>query len=183
MNNKELRKVGKVKSSHGIKGEVYVLIFAGDLSWLDRHMTFYIAGKAYQVNKFRPHKDGIIASLQGVVDRNQSDTLAQQEVWVDLSLFESDEGEAIYLVEIENFQIIDQGLEIGRIIGFSSNGIQDLLIVQSPTQQQYEIPFVDEFINHIDYQSQKIDMTLPEGLLQINSSSESDEQGNGRNRQ
>lgn len=174
MKNIELRKIGKVKSSHGIRGEVYALVFSHDVSWLDKDVVLHI-GKSeqsaiqYKLKKFREHKDGFIAILDGVVDRNQSDLLAQQEIWVDASYFQSEEGESIYLVEIENFEVLDQVLgSIGRIVGFSTNTMQDLLVVKNTEGKEYEIPFVEEFVEEINYDTQKIMMNLPEGLLQIN---------------
>ncbi|MEQ1723852.1 MAG: hypothetical protein ABL930_11800, partial [Pseudobdellovibrio sp.] len=57
--------------------------------------------------------------------------------------------------------------EIGTIRGFSSNGPQDLLLVSSGSKE-FEIPFVKQFVLHVDFKNKVIKTHLPEGLLEIN---------------
>lgn len=178
--NNQFRKIGKVKSSHGIKGELFLIVFSKDTSWIKPHLKIYLSQDEKQfspqiLKKVKPHKDGVIVSIDAINTRNESDLLIGQLVWVEPDVFTSKDQESLYLVEIEGFEIIDEKLKsIGRIQGFSSNGIQDLLLVQDG-QNEYEIPFVKEFIVDIDYKTKKIRTQLPEGLLDINSSDEDDE--------
>lgn len=172
---KDLRKVGKLKSSHGIRGDIFFLVFSKDISWLKLNSKIYLSTsdsetsfKSVVVKKIKPHKDGAIISLEGVHSRNDSDLLLSQEVWVPAEIFISKNAENLYLVEIENFEVYDEALgHIGKIDGFSSNGIQDLLLVHK-NHEEYEIPFVKEFILDINFSEKIIKMKLPEGLLDIN---------------
>lgn len=168
------KKVGKISDAHGIQGWLYVLIFSGDVSWLDDLEKMYLKIKndfyELQVLQARPHKKGFICSVQEIKNRNQSELLVGAEVWVDEHLFVSEDGESIYLSEILNFEVSDQDIGlIGHIESFSSNGFQDLLVVRRQQSEQFvEIPFVQEFVQKIDYKKNKILMKLPEGLLHIN---------------
>ena len=103
------------------------------------------------------------------------------DIYIDISIFKSNSGESLYLIEIEGFTVFDQQLKnIGYIAGFSTNGLQDLLIIKdkktdglsSSVQAEYEIPFVKEFIVNIDYLNKILTTNLPEGLLDINKSDE-----------
>lgn len=175
---KNLRHIGKVKSARGLKGEIFITLFSNDNSWCDRIQTVWLADSSgshfekFDVKVIKPYKEGLSTYLVGVTDRNQSEALCGKIVYLPSDYFKSEDHEPPFLVQIENFIICDEktNREIGQIHRFSSNGVQDLLVVQlQNSKEEVEIPFVDSFVNHIDYDHKKIMMTLPEGLLEINS--------------
>lgn len=169
----DFRKIGKIKSSHGIKGEVFILIFSKDTSWVKNNINLKLSKndsdfKDMKILKFKPHKEGVIATLDSIVTRNESDLLIGHDIWIEGENFESKNGESIYLIEIENFEVIDEVLKnIGVIKGFSTNGLQDLLVIENK-KETFEVPFVKEFIVDIDYKQKIVKTKLPEGLLDIN---------------
>lgn len=174
-----LTKVGIVLEGHGLRGDISILIFSGDVSWSQDLEKMYLMPfgkkessdlKAFELLKAKPFKKGILAQLKGVTDRNQSDALRKCEVWVPSDLFISENGEQPYLQEFLNFTVADKTLGIvGQIEGFSSNGMQDLFILDKKINgQNIEIPFITQFVIDVDYASKKIMMDLPEGLIEIN---------------
>lgn len=171
----ENRLVGKIKQAHGLRGEVYILIFSKDISWIKKlkEVSLNQSGKTktFKVLKAKPFKDGLIASLDSVTDRNQSEELEGAEVWLDSKLFKSEPTETPYLVEVQNFSVVDRTLgALGKVTDFSFNGSQDLLIVTSDAGSVFEIPFVDQFVLKIDSDQKILSVDLPEGLVDINSS-------------
>ena len=69
--------------------------------------------------------------------------------------------------KVEYIESIEKNPEqkiLGEIVGFSSNGPQDLLVVEA-NGKTVEIPFVDAFIKKIDFKHQSVVMELPEGLF------------------
>ncbi len=181
-NQDSLRKVGKIKGSHGIKGEVFLLIFSKDTSWVSAKIQIHLSSnekdfKIYTLSRVKPHKEGVIAVIDGLTTRNESDLLIGQEVWVSKDVFVSKNQQSLYLIEIEGFEIIDRTAgSIGFIKGFSSNTAQDLLLVEDD-DIEYEIPFVKEFIVNINHQEKTVETNLPEGLLDINSTSDHPDDG------
>lgn len=169
-----LKLVGKIKDAHGIKGELYVLIFSKDTSWHKELKTFVIAkdesrsgSRALTIEKAKPHKDGLIIKTKEINDRNQSEAIKGQLFFISEDLLSSDDGETIYLSEIEGFEVqAEDGAVIGEIEGFSTNNIQDLLVVNTG-KKTVEIPFVEAFIVDIDYEAEVIVMDLPPGLLTL----------------
>lgn len=168
----EMRKVGKVKDAHGIKGEIYLIVFSGDTSWVGDLKTVHLETKKGPIVltpiKTRIHKEGFILTSKEVTDRNQSEALKGAELLVPADIFSTDEDEeGFYLLEIENFAVSDSHYgDLGIIVGFSSNGAQDLILVKSKGGFTYEIPLVDEFIVKMDYDAHQLLMKLPEGLLE-----------------
>lgn len=154
--------------AHGIKGDIYCMVFSGDTSWISKIKTLNLGNQSFEILRIKAFKKGFIATLAGFTDRNKAEEYKGSEVWVDSDLFISKHGESIYLSELLNFNVEDKILgQIGHIDSFSSNGVQDLLVV-SNNGKTFDIPFVKEFVMNIDYTKKVIQMNLPEGLLQIN---------------
>ncbi|MCC2679698.1 MAG: putative rRNA processing protein [Pseudobdellovibrio sp.] len=173
-----LKHVGKVMDAHGIRGDIYCLIFSGDVSWCDQLDELQLQhngqSHSFEIVKLKPFKKGFIATLKGFTDRNRAEEFKGAELWVDESIFTSEDGEALFLNEVLNFELIDETLgAIGTIGDFSSNGIQDLLVIKSKSGEVFEVPFVKEYVLDINFDSKKIKVDLPEGLLEINKENES----------
>lgn len=176
----EYIKIGKVLDAHALKGEIFVFIFSGDVSWLEseefdhcllsRHED--LAGakdteiKSFKIERASEFKNGLRLKLENVNDRNQSEALKGHFLFLHPDLFISEEGETIYLKEILGFEVLrmDKSV-IGQIIGFSSNGPQDLLVIErSGESAPLEIPFVEQFTHQILFDQRKIILDLPEGM-------------------
>jgi 16S rRNA processing protein RimM len=157
--------VGKVLDAHGIRGDIYCIVFSGDASWVSELATIRLGSEVFKINRIKEFKKGFIASLEGFTDRNRAESYKGKEVWVDEDLFVSEDGDALFLKEILGFEVNDKLLgRVGEITGFSSNGIQDLLVINN----KIEIPFVKEFVLTMDFENKIIQTELPAGLLEIN---------------
>lgn len=168
-----MKLVGKVREAHGLKGDLYVLIFSGDISWAKRMKSFGLKAKdsdemqTFTVERTKPFKKGLIVKAAEIADRTAAEGVEHLEFFVDDQLLVSKPGETIYLSEIKNFKLKNpEQTVLGEIVGFSSNGAQDLLIVEADGKK-VEVPFVDAFIKKIDFKHQAVVMDLPEGLFDI----------------
>ena len=169
-----MKLVGKVREAHGLKGDLYILIFGGDISWAKRMKTFGLKAKdsdeirTLTVERTKPFKKGLIVKAAEIADRTAAEGVEHLEFFVDDELLVSKPGETIFLSEIKNFKLKDpEQTVLGEIVGFSSNGVQDLLVVETAAGKKVEIPFVDAFIKKIDFKHQAVVMDLPEGLFDI----------------
>lgn len=168
-----MKLVGKVREAHGLKGDLYVLIFSGDISWAKRMKTFALKAKdsdemlTLTVERTKPFKKGLIVKAAEVADRTAAENIEHFEFYIEDDLVVSKPGETIYLSEIKNFKLKNpEQTVLGEIIGFSSNGVQDLLVVEADGKN-VEVPFVDAFIKKIDFKHQAVVMDLPEGLFDL----------------
>ncbi|MEN0058671.1 MAG: ribosome maturation factor RimM [Bdellovibrio sp.] len=168
-----MKLVGKVREAHGLKGDLYVLVFSGDISWVKRLKAFGLKTKdsdeirQYTVERTKPFKKGIIVKAAEISDRTAAEGVEHCEFYIDDELLVSGPGETIYLSEIKNFKLKNpEQTVLGEIVGFSSNGVQDLLVVET-AGRKVEVPFVEAFIKKIDFKHQAVVMDLPEGLFDI----------------
>lgn len=174
MTDQKFVKVGKVKDAHGIKGELFVVLFAGEAEWLPKLKTIHILpndeapmdqAKKFEIKSARVHKNGLIAKTIEIKDRNEAETLKGWTFVIPENFLVSEKGESIFLREIEGFKVVTKAQgEIGPIVGFSTNTVQDLLVVKTATGT-YEIPFVEAYVEKIDYEKKTVSLDLPLGLL------------------
>lgn len=164
--------VGRVKDAHGVKGELFITLFAGEAAWLEKLKEIRLINPnadnslcVLSAKSVRLHKNGLIAKSEELKNRNEAEALKGWLFEIPKEFLRSEPGEAIFLQEIHGFRVITQAQgEVGTITGFGSNGIQDLLNVATK-HGEYEVPFVEAFVQKIDYKAREIHMDLPEGLL------------------
>lgn len=176
----EKRVVGKVKDAHGIKGEIYITLFPREAAWLDKLKAVSlkptetaVEAKEFTVKSARLHKGGLIIKTHEIPDRNAAEALKGYFFEIPEEFLVSEKGEALYLSEIDGFEVRENGAKIGTIIGFSSNGAHDLLIVKTKNGE-FDIPFVDAFVITLDHENKFIDMDLPEGLFDTDDAQDQD---------
>jgi 16S rRNA processing protein RimM len=176
-------RVGRVKDAHGIKGELFITLFAGEAAWLDKLESIRLVAengeqpeKIFKVKSARIHKKGLIAKTEEIRDRNDAEALKGWFFEIPAEFLVSNKGDTIFLREIQGFKVFtkDRG-EIGTIEDFATNGAQDLLVVRTLTGD-YEIPFVEAFVESIDYEKAEVHLDIPEGLLGELDSVASDEE-------
>lgn len=197
------RVVGRVKDAHGLKGEIWVVLFAGAADWLDSmkddgkyllSKKESIAGlamsdlKEFPIKGARAHKNGVILHSTTVKDRTAAEGLKGHFLVIPEEYLIGEEGESYFLSEIEGFRVLEDKREIGVITGFSHNGAQDLLQVALvkgvrdgvKAKDVVEIPFVDEFVE-VDDENQQIHVTLPPGLIEVQLGLDKEKQDDGKN--
>ena len=158
-----LLKVGLVSRVHGINGEVFVRPFNEEFQWPKQLKQIFLNGRPFAVITCLPHKNGLRVLLQGVRDRNQARTLVSSTVSISKSLFQAGEGE-FYLFELQDFAVhVRNKGRIGEIKQFSSHKGQDILLIQQKNNE-IPIPFVEAYIETIDFQKKRISLNLPEGF-------------------
>jgi len=167
-----LRLVGKVKGAHGLRGELYLLVFSGETSWFSQLTCLHLFCAENRkwvelpLESIRPHKKGMIAKIEILADRNEAELYKGSEFFIPKDFLVSKPGEDIYLAEIENFNVFQKGRGfIGKVTAFSSNGVQELIVVTN-SKGEFEVPLVDPLIVEIRWNQNEIEMDLPDGLVE-----------------
>lgn len=170
LNNQSKFKVGWVRDAHGLKGELYIQLFAKQADWLESFKQFWLETKtgleAFEVARAKPHKDGLIVKSNAIEDRTHAEKLKGAQFFIPNEYLVAKEGESIFLKQIEGFKVVEADQELGIIKSFATNGAQDLLVVQG-IEKEMLIPFVEAFVKNIDYDLKTLFVELPEGLLTV----------------
>ncbi len=188
--DQNFRVVGRVKDAHGLKGEIWVVLFAGVADWLDslKDDGKYLLSKKesiaglvmtdlaeFPLKGARAHKNGVILHSTTVKDRTAAEGFKGHFLVIPEEYLVSEEGDSYFLSEIQGFRVLEDKREIGVITGFSHNGAQDLLQVTLvkgvregvKAKDVIEIPFVKELVVEVDDEGKQIHVELPEGLIEV----------------
>jgi 16S rRNA processing protein RimM len=156
----------------GLGGEIFILLFSKDSSWISNLSKFALATddqgpfEVFAVEKAREQKNGFIVKTKGLIDRTAAEKRRGSFFYVMPDVLVSKKGDTIFLSEIKGFLVFDGEAEVGPIVSFSSNGPQDILIVDKGGRE-VSIPFIEVFIKSIDFPNRRVHMSLPEGLLEV----------------
>jgi 16S rRNA processing protein RimM len=121
-----------------------------------------------EIEQLWPHKELLVLKFRGVDSISSAETLVGCELQVPGSDRAPLDRGWTYISDLAGCTVYDGGQEIGRVkdVQFGA-GEAPLLIVQKGTKE-YEIPFAEQFLQKIDTERKRIDMRLPEGLLEVN---------------
>lgn len=123
-----------------------------------------------------PHKSYVVLKFSGVDSISDAETLVGCELQVPLNERAKLEAGAAYVSDLIGCAVFDIGRgehqrndrEVGTVkdVRFGA-GEAPLLVVAGKVE--YEIPYAQEFLVRVDLGQKRIEMTLPEGLLDVNS--------------
>ena len=167
--------MGWVKDAHGLRGDLYVQLFAKSADWLESADHLHLEkvapaaleSVAFAIEKAKPFKDGLIVKLESFVDRTFAEGWRKAKVYILAELLVSEPGQQVFLDQLLDFSVWDKGLAVGVVRGFGTNGPQDLLRVERVSGGEALVPLVEAYILSIDFEGRKILMDLPPGLLSV----------------
>jgi 16S rRNA processing protein RimM len=119
------------------------------------------------------HKGGVVLKFAGVNSISDAERLAKWEIQVPSDQRSALEPGSAYVSEIVGSDVwINDGKRfLGRVsdVQFGA-GEAPLLVVKLPVcavQNEVLVPFAEEFLKKFDVAGKRIDMQLPEGLLEL----------------
>jgi 16S rRNA processing protein RimM len=112
------------------------------------------------------HKGMVVLKFAGVDSISDAETLVGSEIQVPRSeraMLGSDE---FYVSDLIGCTVTDSGREIGRVkdVQFGS-GEAPLLVIQG--EREYLVPFAAAYIEKIALEQKRLEMKLPEGMLEL----------------
>jgi 16S rRNA processing protein RimM len=125
--------------------------------------------RALEVEDFWPHKDFLILKFAGVDSISDAETLIGCELQIPASQRAELETGWNYVSDLIGCTLLDHEREVGRIsdVTFGA-GEAPLLIVKNAAGKRSEIPFAEAYLDRVELQKRRIQMNLPEGLLEVN---------------
>lgn len=164
--------VGEVLRPHGVRGEVRVRVLTENREQLLDLEYVYLADSSedkrrvrWEVKQVRFNKAYALLTLAGCASRDDADRLRSKLVMIDRVQAAPLQGEQYYLFQLIGLRVLSKNKEIGQVKEVLQTGANDVYIVESPTHGELLLPAHDETIVSIDFESQVITMSLPDGLL------------------
>jgi len=115
----------------------------------------------FKIVKLKSHKKNIYrAKLENISSENDAKEFINKSVYIEKNENIDDDD------NVDNFKVYNKNKYIGIVISTYNKTGQTLIEVKM-SKKTILIPLVDELIKEISYEKQKIQMILPEGLLDI----------------
>jgi 16S rRNA processing protein RimM len=121
-----------------------------------------------QIDDAWPHKEWLVLKFAGVESISDAEVLIRSELQVPLNeRAELDPG-AAYVSDLVGCGVFDRGRELGTIRDIRFGAGEAPLLVIGAGKSELEIPYAQEFLVQVDLGAKRIEMNLPEGLLDVN---------------
>ena len=157
--------VGKIVTTHGIRGEVKIKVITDNLSRFEKGSILYIGEAKEQiiVDNYRVQKNMVLLSFNGITNINDVLKYVNQMLYVDIDEVR-DEDEIYYDDLIDCIVLVDE-----QVIGVVTDVIEvpqgEILQIKKQNGKNVLVPFVDEFIVSVDIENKKIVIDPIEGLI------------------
>ena len=119
-----------------------------------------------------PHKGGVVLHFAGVDSISAAETLAGLGVVIPLEQRAAPGDDEAYIADLIGCTLIDVSganpVEVGAIDDVDrSAGPAPLLIVKGKSGEVL-VPFAKSFLRKLDLEAKRVEMALPEGLIDLN---------------
>lgn len=166
--------LGTVVAKYSFKGEVLIKLDTDDPEAYLSLQSFLVENDSrlipYFTTKVQLHKTQLLrVSIEDISSEHEANILIGKSVYLPLGQLPKLADDQFYYHEIIGFEVIDslQG-SIGTITGVNDRSSQVLLEVEY-NHRQILIPLVDELIQQLDKQKKQLYLSIPEGLLDLDS--------------
>jgi len=174
MNAPVLTEVGVFGKPHGIKGEISASLDFDGIELVEGEFVFaYIDGLAvpFRILSVRTKGSAYLLTLKGINDEKSAALLSNKALLMPDIELNDDDSDQIYLEDLIGFTIIDDGHTVGEITDYDEPTADNpLFVVELPQGDTMLVPANDELICDINFESKTIEMNLPQGLVDLNSS-------------
>lgn len=168
----ELIPVGKISSTHGIRGYLKLYSYSGNIETLQAAGSVLLRTKSGGLNEFflksvAPHAGGFILSLDGFSDIDQVLPLVGSELCLKRSQLPEPAEDEYYWRDLIGLTVVtEQGLVLGPITDIFETGSSDVYVV-SGADKEYLIPAIADVISKVDLAGSKMIITPLDGLLDL----------------
>ena len=165
--------VGKVTRPHGLKGEVRVQPFLSERDLLRQIPRFFLdkpPTRSLTPEKIREAPGGrdLLFFFREVRSYQEAEALRGRVLYAKTEDFPPLEEDEFYYFQIEGLPVQEEsGRLLGRVVGIMPVGPYDLLEVETPEQDRFYLPLVEEFVLAVDLKKGYILVRPSPGLLEV----------------
>jgi len=164
--------VGRITGTHGIKGQLRLQSYSGNLDSLTAARTVILRQpdgilREYGLRRAADHGTVFLLTLDGFDNINQVLDLVGNEICLlPEQLPDTDEGEYYWRDLLGLTVITDGGQTLGTISDILETGANDIYLVTGQGRE-YLIPAVADVITKVDLMARTMTITPLEGLLDL----------------
>ncbi len=161
--------VGQIVNVHGIKGVVKVRPYLSEPMTIARlgALTDGNGQYSFQVKPIRMQGDFLLASVAGVTDRTQAETLKGISLYVDRNQLPKQEDGAFYYCDLIGMRVLENGQNFGTVEAVQNFGAGDILDVKTTRGRVLSFDFSKATFPRVDVAAREMDIVLPVGMEEV----------------
>ena len=165
--------LARVIKTQGRRGEVAVEVHTDIPGRLHAGMKIFALAedgsrRELQIEDVWPHKNWQVLKFAGVDSISDAEVLVGSELQVPASERAQLEPGAAYVSDLVGCMLFDRDREVGLVSDVRFGAGEGPLLVVGSGKHEHEIPFAQVFLERVDLEQKRIEMNLPEGLLEVN---------------
>ena len=121
-----------------------------------------------QIDNVWPHKNWLVLKFAGVDSISDAEVLIGCELQLPATERAELEPGAFYVSDLVGCALFDRGREVGVVSDVRFGAGEAPLLVVGSGKDEHEIPYAQAFLDRVDLEHKRIEMKLPEGLLEVN---------------
>jgi 16S rRNA processing protein RimM len=173
LNASDFVTLARVVKTQGRHGEVAVEVHSGVPDRLKPGLRVFglaedNSRRELKIENTWPHREWVVLKFAGVDSISDAEPLVGCELQVLLSERAELEPGAAYVSDLVGCAVFDRGIEIGAVRDVRFGAGEAPLLVVGAGKSEREIPYAQEFLQRVDLERKRIEMNLPEGLLEVN---------------
>lgn len=160
--------VGKLRRSHGVRGEILMEVFTDFPERLQPGTVLYLdpEGNYLTLVKCRPHREGLLMTFEGYSTPEEISQFRNQVLYVKSHDRPPLPDGEYYHHQLLGLHVTDEaGLPIGIVTEILETGASDVLVIRPQAGPEVMIPIVDTFIRGVDLANREITVHLIPGML------------------
>lgn len=150
--------IGKVVSTHGLRGELRVDPWCDSPQFLCQFKTLYLKkGETKLSVSSRPHKTIAIVKAKGIDTIEEAEKLRGRVLYINRSDARLAPGE-YFIQDLMGLDVIDidTSKSYGKITDVLKTGANDVYQVTDEKKKEYLIPVIDDVVKKIDINGGKV---------------------------
>lgn len=152
--------VGRIAGVYGLKGWVKILSETDPRAGIFGYSPWLVGPDAVprRVVESKEHGKGLIARLDGCVDRDQAARLVGQEIAIHRAQLPPPRPDEFYWLDLEGLAVVTtDGIELGRVDHLFSTGVNDVLVVKG--ERERLLPFAwGDVVKDVDFERGRIEV-------------------------
>lgn len=169
---KEAVLIGKVSATHGVRGQLRITPFSGDVDSLLTLRTIMVKKPGGEMEIFavaasKAHGKKVIITLKAFDNINQVLHLVGRELYALREQLPELPEDEYYWCDLLGLQVVtEEGESLGELVDIIVTGSNDVYVVQG-NGREILIPALADVVLDVDSGAKRMTVSLPEGLLDL----------------
>jgi 16S rRNA processing protein RimM len=173
LNSSDFVTLARVVKVQGRRGEVAVEVHSDIPHRLHTGLRVFACSEHHRrrdlsIEDAWPHKDFLVLKFRGVDSISDAEPLLGCDLQVPVSERALPQAGATYVSDLIGCAVYDGARALGVISEVRFGAGEAPLLVIGSGKSELEIPYAQEFLVQVDLGRKRIEMNLPEGLLEVN---------------